>query len=155
MQKFANTWARPQWRSVCGALSGIAPPPPGNRLWFDTAQITALQDGEMEKGQTTLVKAQAVLALNQAARYTPDSIVAAVNVGDLSQLKVNPLPPPAAPGGNVQHLLPQTPPGVVASPLPPANPRLGVGPASAGDGGDQTRPTPTAAAARRGANGHG
>jgi hypothetical protein len=45
MQKLANIWARPQWRSVCGALSQIVTVPSGNRLWFDTADIAALQDG--------------------------------------------------------------------------------------------------------------
>jgi hypothetical protein len=33
-------------------------------------------------------------------------------------------------------------------------PRLAVGPASVGDGGDNSRPTPRPASARRGMNGH-
>lgn len=158
MQKFANVYARPQWRSVCGVLEPLLDVPAGNRLWFDTADIAALQDGEMERGQTALVKAQAVLALNQAAKYTPDSVVTAVDSGDLTLLKLMPAPAPGAPGPAVQHLLPQTPPGVTASPLPPALGRLPVGPASVGDGGDNSRPTPRPASARRalnGAGGHG
>src|SRR5437660_4552433 len=63
MQKLANLWARPQWRSACGALSQLIDIPAGNRLWFDVSDIAALQDGEMEKGQTALVKAQALLSL--------------------------------------------------------------------------------------------
>jgi phage portal protein BeeE len=153
MQKFANIFARPEWRSVCGALSKIANTPGGNRLWFDTSDIAALQDGEMEKGQTTLVKSQSVLALSQAGKYTADSIVTAVDAGDISLLKEAPAPPPLAGGAAVQHLLPQTPPGAVAAPLPAANPRLAVGPASVGDGGDNTRPTPRPSAARRALNG--
>ena len=62
MQKFANIWARPAWRSACGALSQIVDVPAGNRLWFDTADIAALQDGEMERAQAALVRMQAVLA---------------------------------------------------------------------------------------------
>lgn len=154
MQKLANIWARPQWRSACGALSALADVPSGNRLWFDTSDIAALQDGEMERGQTVLVKSQAVLALNQAAKYDPDSIITAVNSGDLTQLK--PLPPPAQgvpPGQPVQHLLPQAQPGATASPLPATLPRLPVGSTSPGDGGNKTRPTPRPSSARRALNG--
>jgi Phage portal protein len=155
-QKFANLWARPQWRSVCGALSQIVDVPAGNRLWFDVTDIAALQDGELEKGQAALVKAQALLALQQAG-YEQMSAVAAVDSMDLSQLKLAPKPPPL-PAGNVQHMLPQTPPGVVASPLPPTLGRLPVGSTSPGDGGNGSRPTPRPASARRsleGANGRG
>ena len=156
MQKLANVWARPQWRAACGALSQIMDVPAGNRLWFDVSDIAALQDGELEKGQAALVKAQALLALQQAG-YDRMSAVAAVDAMDLSQLKEAAAPPPP-PAGNVQHLLPQTPPGAVASPLPPTLGRLPVGPASVGDGGDGSRPTPRPASARRalaGANGNG
>jgi phage portal protein BeeE len=156
MQKLANIWARPQWRAACGALSQIVNVPPGNRLWFDTGDIAALQDGEMERGQAALVRAQALLALVQAG-YTHESAVAAVDSMDLSQLKAAPVPP-APPAGNVQHLLPQTSPGVVADPLPPTMPRLAVGSTSPGDGGNNTRPTPRPASARRAleeANGRG
>jgi phage portal protein BeeE len=148
MQKFANIWARPAWRSVCGALSQIVDVPAGNRLWFDTSDIAALADGELERGQAALVKAQALLALQQAG-YDRMSAVAAVDSMDLSQLKEAAVPPPP-PGAAVQHMLPQTPPGVVASPLPPTLGRLPVSPSSVGDGGDGSRPTPRPASARRG-----
>lgn len=156
MQKFANIWARPQWRSVCGALSKLVTVPAGNRLWFDASDITALQDGEMEKGQTALVKAQALLALTQAG-YTHESSVAYVGSMDPAQLKANPagVVPPGKP---VQHLLPQAQPGATAQPLPPTNPRLAVGSTSPGDGGNGSRPIPRAAPARRAiaaSNGHG
>jgi len=153
MQKFANVWARPQWRSICGALSQVLDVPAGNRLWFDTADIAALQDGEMERGQAALVRAQALLALVQAG-YTHESAIAAVDAMDLSQLKAGGVGTPSS-GPQVQHLLPQAQPGVTADPLPPTMPRLAVGPASAGDGGDGSRPTPRPTSARRSLNGHG
>ena len=156
MQKLANIWARPAWRGVCGALSQIVDVPAGNRLWFDTADIQALQDGEMEKAQAALVRMQAVLAGVQAGA-TMDSAAAAVDAMDLTQLKKAPVPA-AAPAPNVQHLLPQQQPGATASPLPPTMPRLDAGPVSPGaGGGDSTRPTPRPASARRAieeANGH-
>jgi phage portal protein BeeE len=155
MQKLANLWARPAWRSVCGALSQIVDVPAGNRLWFDTSDIAALADGELERGQAALVRAQALLALHQAG-YDPMSAISAVDSMDLTQLKAAAVPPPV-PGQPVQHMLPQTPPGATADPLPPTMPRLGVGSTSPGDGGNGSRPTPRPASARRaleGANGH-
>jgi len=153
MQKLANLWARPQWRSVCGALEQIVDVPAGNRLWFDVSDIAALQDGILERGQAQLVNAQALLALVQAG-YTHESAIAAVESADLSQLQAGGLGTPAT-SNPVQHMLPQQQPGAVASPLPPAMPRLAIGPASVGDGGDGSRPTPRPASARRGVNGHG
>jgi phage portal protein BeeE len=156
MQKFGNLFARPKWRSVCGALSQIVDVPGGNRLWFDTADIAALQDGEMERGQAALVRAQALLALVQAG-YTHESAIAAVDAMDLSQLKAGGIGTPTS-GPQVQHMLGQAQPGATATPLPATLPRLPTGPASVGDGGDGSRPTPRPASARRaltGANGHG
>jgi len=158
MQKLANLWARPAWRSACGALSPIVDVPAGNRLWYDTSDIAALQDGEMERGQAALVRAQALLALVQAG-YTHESAIAAVDAMDLSQLKAGGVGTPAS-SAPVQHLLPQAQPGATADPLPPTMPRLGVGPSSpgSGPGGDGSRPTPRPASARRAleeANGRG
>jgi phage portal protein BeeE len=148
MQKLANIWARPQWRAACGALSQVVPPPPGNRLWFDVSDIAALQDGELEKGQAALVKAQALLALVQAG-YTHESAIAAVDAMDLSQLKAGGVGTPSS-SQAVQHLLPQPgQPGATATPLPPTLPRLPVGSTSPGDGGNLTRPTPRPSSARR------
>src|SRR5260370_28034475 len=152
MGKFANLYARPQWRSACGALEQLLDVPAGNRLRFDTSDIAALQDGEMERGQAALVRAQALLALVQAG-YTHESAIAAVDAMDLSQLKAGGVGTPAS-SSPVQHMLPQAQPGVTASPLPPALGRLPVGPASIVDGGDTSRPTPPPPPARA-ANGNG
>jgi hypothetical protein len=112
-----------------------------NRLWFDTADIAALQDGEMERGQAALVRAQALLALVQAG-YTHESAIAAVDAMDLSQLQAGGVGTPSS-SQPVQHLLPQAQPGATADPLPPTMPRLPVGSTSVGDGGNGSRPTVT------------
>src|SRR5712691_7573005 len=106
MQKFANIWARPTWRSACGALKKLVPGlPSGARLWFDTSDIAALQDGELERGQAALVRGQALLTCRQAG-YTRESAVSFVQSGDVSQLR--PDPAAAVPGaGAVQHMLGQ------------------------------------------------
>jgi phage portal protein BeeE len=153
VQKFGNTWARPQWRSVCGALAQLVTVPAGNRLWYDTSDIAALQDSETTRAQAALVRAQALLAAYQAG-YDRQSAIAFVDSGDVGQLKVAPTPP-KPPAGNVQHLLPQAQPGATADPLPATMPRIPVGSTSAGDGGNGTRPTPRPASARRSLNGDG
>lgn len=153
MQKLANLYARPQWRKACGALSQIVDVPPGNRLWFDTGDIAALQDGELEKSQAALVRGQAVLAHVQSGA-TLESATKAVDAGDITLLEAAPVPA-VPPAGNVQHMLGQTPPGVVASPLPPALGRLPVGSTSPGDGGNGSRPTPRPSSGRRALNGAG
>lgn len=153
--KFANLWGRPQWRSVCQALQKFVDDPSvqagGSRLWFDTADVAALQDGELQRGQAALVHMQAVLTGKQAG-CTLDSIVSAITSGDYSKLAADPaaVAPPNQP---VQHLLPQAQPGATAEPLPPTLPRLPVGSVSPGDGGNNTRPTPRPAAGRRTLNG--
>jgi hypothetical protein len=125
--------------------------PAAARLWVDTGDIAALQDGQQVKAQVALIKGQALLALDQAG-YTPESAVAAVEAGDMTLLKAKPDTPPP-PAGVVQHMLPQTSPGVTADPLPPSAPRLPVGSTSPGDGGNNTRPSPRPTAGRRALNG--
>jgi hypothetical protein len=155
LAKFANLWARPQWRSACGALQKLIPdmPPQGIRLWYDTSDIAALQDTETNQAQVALVRSQALLVLSQAG-YTPDSAVAFIRSGDPGQLQAGGLPA-AVPGVSAQqqHMLPQPPgsgptPGM--QPLPAGSvARLPVGTTSAGDGGNGTRPGRRPAAVRR------
>jgi hypothetical protein len=148
MHKFADLWARPQWRSVCGALGQLVTVPAGNRLWFDTADIAALQDAAMERGQTALVNMQAILTARQAG-YTRESITVAVTSGDITKLQPDPAATPPA-GQPVQHMLPQSQPGATASPLPAGTQaRLPLGSVSPGDGGNGTRPAPQLSAGRR------
>ena len=150
--KLANLWARPQWRSCCGALQKLVPgiPDQGIRLWYDTSDISALQDTETNQAQVTLVRSQSLLVLRQAG-YTRDSAVAFIRSGDPGQLQPDPLA--GAPSQGTQHMLPQPPgsgptPGV--TPLPSGSAaRLPAGTVSGGDGGNHTRPAGRPAAIRR------
>ena len=153
IRRFADLTLRPLWRSMCGALEMVVPDvPAAARLWVDTGDIAALQDGQQVKAQVALIKGQALLALDQAG-YTPDSAVAAVEAGDMTLLKAKPEPTVPPPAPVVQHMLPQTSPGVTADPLPPALPRLPVGSTSPGDGGNGSRPSPRPTSGRRALNG--
>jgi len=155
--KFANLWARPQWRSACAALQKFTP---GNdvdagavRLWYDTSAIAALQDTETNQAQVALVRSQALLILAQAG-YTQESAVGFLRSGDVSQLQGGAVPLAAAgQAGAQQHMLPQPPgsgPTAGVTPLPAGStPRITAGPMSAAGGNDQTRPGRRPAAIRR------
>lgn len=158
VQKFANMWARPTWKSACKALEKFVPGLPGGaRLWYDTSEVALLQDGEMERGQTALVRMQAALTGRQAG-FTQDSLVAFLQTGDPSKLVADPnAAAPQAPG-SVQHMLPQQQPGATATPLPAgAQPKLPGGMTSPGDGANgHPRAGAQLVSARRGLNGrHG
>jgi phage portal protein BeeE len=101
MRRFADLTMRPLWRSVCASLAKLVAVPAGARLWFDTADIAALRQGEKERADTLLVKAQAAAELH--GKFEPGSILSAIESGEMSQLK--PLAAPSAlalppPGGN-------------------------------------------------------
>jgi hypothetical protein len=100
MRQFADRTIRPLWRSGCAALEKVVPnvPPQGVELWFDTSDIAALQAAETERAQVVQVKAAASLTLIQAG-FTRESVVAAVESGDWSQL----VPDPNAPTPGVQE----------------------------------------------------
>lgn len=152
MRQFADTWARPEWRSCCSALQKLVPglPDSGIRLWYDTANISALQDGGQQRAQIGLIQAQALLTLRNAG-YTRDSAVKAVTSNDVSLLVPDPQAP-AAGAQQTQHMLPGLGKGGDANgtALPAGSvPRLGAGTVSEGDGGNHTRPGSRPAAVRR------
>ena len=59
--------------------------PPGKRLWYDTADIAALRQGEKERADTMQVNAAALSTLIIAG-YEPDAAAKAVLSGDVTQL---------------------------------------------------------------------
>jgi hypothetical protein len=128
------------------------------RLWFDVSGIAALREGELARGQTTLVKLQGV-ASAVAAGFTRESAALAAESGDLSQLVADPKAPP--PGTSARETatttattteqvgpgqrppqagIPQALPGVGKPNLPNATP-------------GRFAPTPAIAGGARGKNG--
>jgi HK97 family phage portal protein len=105
MRRFADLTMRPLWRSVCACLAKLVAVPSGSRLWFDTADIAALRQGEKERAETLLVQAQAAAEL--VGKFESDSVISALGSGDLGQLVPVKAPPPAP----VPKQL-QLPPGV-------------------------------------------
>jgi len=110
IRRMADMWARQAWHKVCAALEHLLPPlTSGNaaaqpetpvRLWYDVSGIAALREGELSRGQTTLVKSQAVAAFVQAG-FTRKSSVLAAESGDLGQLVPDPNAPTPGMAGRV------------------------------------------------------
>lgn len=86
MRRFADLYGRPSWRSACAALAKLIEVPSGSRLWYDTNDIAALQEGEKERADTMAVLATAAAALISAG-YEPKSISASLSATDITLLK--------------------------------------------------------------------
>jgi HK97 family phage portal protein len=86
MRRFADLWARPQWRSACASLSKLVTVPDGSQLWYDTSDISALREGEQARAETVQTLSLAAQALITSG-YEPQSVTDALTSGDLSLLK--------------------------------------------------------------------
>jgi phage portal protein BeeE len=87
-RRFADGWARPQWRSAAAALQTLAPPPAGARLWYDAADVAFLQEDEKDAAEIIDRNAGTIARLTDAG-FNPDDVVAAVMAGDLRGLVGN------------------------------------------------------------------
>jgi phage portal protein BeeE len=86
MRAFADLWARPSWRLACAALTPLVQVPGGSKLWYDAANISALQEGEKERADTMAVLASAAMSL-VAGGWKKDSIKAALAASDITLLQ--------------------------------------------------------------------
>lgn len=84
-RQFADMTLRPLWRSASAALSKLAPPPPNKRLWYDTRDIEFLKDDRKDQTEIMQQSASTIRSLVDAG-YDPDSVIDAVEAGDLSRL---------------------------------------------------------------------
>lgn len=84
-RKFADGWARPQWRKAAGALASILPARDGARLWYDDRDIAFLQEDQKDAAEIQQADATTVKTLVDAG-YTPDSVVKAVDARDMTLL---------------------------------------------------------------------
>ena len=85
MRQFVDTTMRPKWKSVCDALAKFVNVPAGAELWYDTSDIGALRQGELDAAETMSVQASTLNQLIMAG-YKADPSVAAVTAGDLAIL---------------------------------------------------------------------
>jgi len=84
-RRFADGTMRPLWRSFCGALEPLIDVPADAELWYDDRDIAFLQEDASDDAEILHRNAESIRTLTDAG-YTPDSVVAAVMAGDLTQL---------------------------------------------------------------------
>lgn len=84
-RRFSDGTMRPLWRSAAGALSTIAPPPTGKRLWYDERDVPFLQADLADRADAQQKDASTIATLINAG-FEPDSVVDAVVDGDFNRL---------------------------------------------------------------------
>lgn len=85
LRAFADLKIRPNWRGACGKLQKLVSPPKYTQLWYDTTDVSALQQGEQDRAGTTSAQASTIVQLVMNG-FTADSAKAAVVSGDMSLL---------------------------------------------------------------------
>lgn len=89
-RRLADGTAHPLWENLAGSLEHVIPKP-GNtsddiRLWYDADNVPFLREDEKDAAEISKVRAETINTLITAG-YEPDSVIAAVDSGDLRLLK--------------------------------------------------------------------
>lgn len=85
MRRFADLTMRPAWRNACGSFERIIAVPGDAELWYDDRDIPALKDDIKDYAEVQALQAQAIRQYVDAG-FEPESVVDAVNSGDLKRL---------------------------------------------------------------------
>lgn len=85
MRAFADGKMSRNWQGACAALAKLIDVPGDSKLWYDTSQIPALQEGEKEKADTMAILASAASTLITSG-YSPESVKAALAASDVTLL---------------------------------------------------------------------
>lgn len=125
---FADGTLSSLWRSAAGALASIINVPAGSELWYDSRDISFLQEDLKDEADIQATQATSISQLTSAG-YTAESIIAAITANDwnllvhsgLFSVQLHP------PGANQAPPGPQALPtngngnGAAAPALPPAS----------------------------------
>lgn len=82
---FADTWARPMWRSAAGALSSIIEVPVRSRLWYDDRDVAFVREDRKDAAEITEIQARTIADLVREG-FTAESATEAVLAEDLTLL---------------------------------------------------------------------
>jgi hypothetical protein len=85
-RRFADGTLRPLWRNAAGSLATLIAVPDGAELWYDDRDIAFLREDAAD--QAAIMK-EHMLTIESGVRggFKPESVVAAVVSGDLTQLQ--------------------------------------------------------------------
>lgn len=84
-RRYADGTIRPLWRSAAGALQVVLPRPQASRLWYDDRDVAFLQEDVKDAADIRMADAATIRQLVDGG-FDPDSVVEAVNTGDMSLL---------------------------------------------------------------------
>lgn len=85
-RRFADGTCHPLWQNIAGTLQQILPSPGKDvRLWYDAHDVPFLREDEADAANIAAVRA-ATINTYITAGYTPESVVSAVQAGDLGLL---------------------------------------------------------------------
>lgn len=86
-RRFADGTAHPLWQNLAGCLQSVLPSPgTDTRLWYDTHDVPFLREDEGDAADIAKTRAETISTYITAG-YKPESVVKAVDAGDLSLLK--------------------------------------------------------------------
>lgn len=84
-RKFGDHFARPQWRSVSGAIEPFVSTPRGSRLWYDDRDIPFLREDLSDEAEIRTKDAATIRTLIDGG-YKPDAAVEFVRTSNLAAL---------------------------------------------------------------------
>lgn len=91
-RRLADGTAHPLWENLAGSIEHVVPRPPTGpgqddfRLWYDADNVPFLREDEKDAAEIDKVRAETINTLITAG-FEPDSVVKAVEAGDMRILK--------------------------------------------------------------------
>ncbi|MEX7470175.1 phage portal protein [Mycobacterium adipatum] len=87
-RRLADGTAHPLWQNLAGSLENVLKRPPGggSRLWYDASDVPFLREDEKDAAEIQKTRAETISTLITAG-YEPESVIKAVESGDLRLLK--------------------------------------------------------------------
>lgn len=87
-RRLADGTAHPLWQNLASSIEHVIPKPGGSdvRLWYDADDVPFLREDEKDAAEISKVRAETISTLITAG-YQPDSVVRAVESGDLRLLQ--------------------------------------------------------------------
>jgi phage portal protein BeeE len=84
-RRFADGTMHPLWGNAAGSLERIRPAPVGARLWYDARDVPFLREDAKDAADIAQIQAASIRQLVDGG-FEPDSVVAAINTGDMTLL---------------------------------------------------------------------
>lgn len=85
-RQFGDMTLRPLWRTAAASLSKLVTVPADSRLWYDARDVEFLKE-DRDAAATILQTSASTISALVNAGFLPDSVITAVETGDLTRLE--------------------------------------------------------------------